>query len=112
MKNLIDLKTAYATQTTHEGNASEWIIYNTEKEIIYRLPKHYTEKQVSIALKLGRHFEHIAFNAGIRFQKDLVPNEMKTLQGMVLRLTEEKKLIIERNLLLAAELDKLSLLNT
>lgn len=110
MKDFIDLQTAYATQTITEGKGkSEWIVYNTEKEEIYRLPADWSEKQVMIAIHLGRRFELIAFNKGVEFQKSKNPETIKTLQKMVVQLTKDKELMKAENIKLANELDKLTL---
>ena len=110
MKNFIDLQTAYATQTTTESNGKgEWVVYNTEKEIIYRLPADWTEKQVMAAIHLGRKFELIAFNNGVEFQKSKNPATIKTLQKMVIDLTSDKELMKKENIKLSNELDKLTL---
>jgi len=110
MINFIDLQTAYATQTITEQNGkSEWIVYNTEKEIIYRLPADWTEKQVMAAIHLGRKFELIAFNKGVEFQKSKNPETIKTLQRMVVGLTSDKEMMKKENIKLANELDKLTL---
>lgn len=110
MKRLIDLQTAYATQITSEKDGKgEWIVYNVDKEEIYRLPKEYTEKQVMEAIHLGRKFELIAFNKGVNFQKSKNPKTIITLQKMVKNLTAEKEMMKQYNDKIATELDRLTL---
>ena len=45
MKDFIELQTAYATQTTTEYDGKgEWIVYNTDKKEIYKLPNSRRDK--------------------------------------------------------------------
>ena len=104
----IDLQSAYATITTDNGIESEWIVYNADKKKIYELPSGWTEKQVMTAIHLGRKFELIAFNAGADLQKRKVPKTIKDLRSMVVQLAADKDIILNRNILLANELDKLN----
>lgn len=104
----IDLQTAYATQLSVHGDKQEWVVYNVDKEEIYRLPKTLTEKQVMLAIHLGRKFELLAFNAGAALQKTKIPSTMRDLQGMVKTLTSDAKLMRDRNIMLANELEKLN----
>lgn len=107
---LVDIATAYATQTTTEKKGkSEWVVYNTDQKEIYRLPGEWSEKQVMTAIHFAREFETIAFNKGINFQKSKNPKTIKTLQQMVMNLTTEKKVIMDRNEVLANEIDKLNI---
>lgn len=109
MKNFIDLQTAYATQTTNEPvGKGEWIVYNTENEIIFRLPKEWTEKEVMFVIHFGRKFELIAFNKGVEFQKEKNPETIKSLQKMVVSFEEDRKHIVNRNITLSNELEKLN----
>ena len=107
MSNLIELQTAYATQLTTEEGKGEWVMFNTEKEEIYRLPKDWTEKQVMVAIHLARKFELLAFNKGVQFEKDKRPQEIKNLQAIVKNLNAEKQLLVKSNNELATELDNL-----
>jgi len=108
--DLIDLQKAHATQTTDKnGIKSEWVVYNEKREEIYRLPISWTEKQVMVAIHLGRNFELIAFNKGAEFQRSKAPEAMKVLQRMVTSLNEDRKRLIVENNKLANELDKLTL---
>jgi hypothetical protein len=109
MKRLVDLATCHTTQTTtDEHGKSEWIVYNEERKIIYRLPKEWTEKQVMTAIHMGREFELIALNAGVEFQKINTPAQMRALQVMVKNFEDDRKIMVERNLMLSAELEKLN----
>ena len=110
MGNLIDLQTAYATQTTTEENGKgEWVVYNTEEKEIHRLPKEWNERQIMAAIHLGRKFELIAFNKGIEFQRSKNPETIKTLQKMIISLTNDKEIMKKENIKLSNELDKLTL---
>jgi len=104
-----DLQTAYATQHDGADGKSDWIIYNTKKEEIYKLPKGWTEKQVMAAIKLGRKFETISFNQGINFQKEKIPQELKNLRAIIQNLTAEKEFLIKENDKITTEIDKLIL---
>lgn len=109
MGPLVDLATAYATQTTTEKNGKgEWIVYNTKKLEIYRLPADWTEKQVMTAIHFARKFELIALNAGVEHQKTKIPSDLKNLQKMVTNLTAERKILVNRNGELANELERLN----
>jgi len=109
MSKLVELATAYATQTTTERNGKgEWVVYNTAKEIIFRFPKGWTEKEVMFVIHFGRKFELIAFNKGVNFQKDLNPKKMKALQDMVSNFEGDREQMISRNKMLAGELEKLN----
>ena len=110
MRDFIELQTAYVTQTTTEENGrGEWVVYNTDKKEIYRLPKDWTEKQVMTAIHLGRRFELIAFNKGVEFQKSKNPETIIALQKIVVTLTRDKELMKNENIKLSDELDKLTL---
>jgi len=105
----MQLQTAYATQlTTEENGKGEWVVYNTKQEEIYRLPANWSEKQVMIAIHLGRKFELAAFNKGVEFQKSKNPETIVSLQKMVKNYESDRKQIVDRNIMLANELDKLN----
>lgn len=109
MKKLIELQTAYATQTTtEEGGKGEWVVYNNKKDIIFRFPKGWTEKEVMFVIHFGRKFELEAFNKGVNFQKSKSPKQMKALQEMVAGYESDRKQIIDRNIVLSVELEKLN----
>lgn len=96
-----DLSKAYATQLDGGPDGkSEWVVYNENKEEIYRLPMHWNESEVMAAIHFGRKFELIAFNEGIEFQKGLAPTEIKSLRAIVKNLEAEK-------MVLKAEVNKL-----
>lgn len=105
----MELQTAYATQLSDENGKGEWFIYNTDKVEIYKLPKEWTEKQVMGAIHLGRKFELQAFNNGVIMQKNKAPEEIKDLRSIVKNLSADREMIINENMKLANELDKLTL---
>jgi len=105
----MDLQTAYATQLSDENGKGEWVVYNTDKVEIYKLPSDWTEKQVMTAIHLGRKFELQAFNNGVIFQKHKAPEEIKDLRNIVKNLSADREMIINENMKLANELDKLTL---
>jgi len=108
--DLMELQTAYATQlTTEQDGKGEWIVYNNKKQEIYRFPANWNEKQVMAAIHFGRRFELIAFNKGVEFQKSKNPQTIVSLQRMVKNYESDRKQMIERNTLLADELDKLNI---
>ena len=55
-----DLQKAYATQISDD----DWLVYNNIDDIIYTLPKEFTEKQVMSCINFGRKFELTAYNIG------------------------------------------------
>ena len=103
-----ELQTAYATQLNHLGKAGDWIVYNEDKEELWRFPAHWDEKTVMAAIKLGREFEMKAFNRGVNFQKSKNPQAMKDLQKLVANNQEERQAIINRNEVLANEIQNLN----
>lgn len=105
---LIDLQSSYITQISTDGKKGSWKVYNADKEEIYTLPKDWNEKQVMVAIHLGRKFELIAFNKGVNFYKSKVPKEMKILQQLVLKLKAHNEIIKNRNIMLSNELEKLN----
>ena len=110
MKRLYDLATCHATQTDAEGKPlSEWIVKNEEAEEIYRLPKEWDEKTVMAAIRFAREFEAKAFNKGVTYQKEKQPQQMKELQQMVVKFEGERKIMKDRNIELANELEKLNI---
>jgi len=105
----MELQTAYATQFSYEDGRGEWIVYNAEREEIYKLPADWTEKQVMTAIHFGRKFELQAFNNGVVMQKNKAPSEIIDLRNIVKTLSLDKEKILSENIKLANELDKLTL---
>ena len=109
MKRLYDLATAHATQTDREGKPiSEWIVKDEDANELYRLPSRWNEKDVMAAIHFAREFEAKAFNKGVNYQKEKQPQQMKELQKMVVKFDSERKIMKDRNIELANELEKLN----
>lgn len=107
---IVDLATAYVTQvTSEESGKGEWILYNTDEEEIHRFPKHWDEKTVMKAIHFGRKFELIAMNAGADFEKKYQPIKMDELHKMINRLNKEKQIVINENIRISEELNRLML---
>ena len=104
-----ELQTAYATQISHLGKAGDWIVYNEDREELWRFPAHWDEKTVMAAIKLGRDFEMKAFNRGVQFQKDKNPKKIKDLEAIVKRNESDRVSMVNRNEMLANEIDNLNI---
>lgn len=105
------LQTAYATQLDGTEGKSQWIVYSDKDEKLYELPREWDEKTVMAAIHMGRKFEVISFNEGVAFQKSMQPDTIKHLQIIVKNLEAEKKMLQSSNLMIATELDILTLKN-
>jgi hypothetical protein len=106
-RSYIDLANAYATQHTGQNGKTEWVLFNQDKKEIFSFPKDWTEKQVFFVLNFARKFELDAFNAGINFQKEKSPKEVKMLRDMVQSLQAEKEVWKQENIRIGNKLDEL-----
>jgi REP element-mobilizing transposase RayT len=86
---LIDLQSAHVTQHTNEGIRGDWkICKNITSDHIYTLPKFLNDEQVFSIMNFARKYELIAFNEGIKFQKnkqnlalkEIIKNQEKQLE--------------------------------
>lgn len=100
------LSKASATQFTDNGKKSDWLIRDNE-EVLHRLPKHFTEREVMDIVKFGRKYELKAFNNGIEFQKKKEPVEKKSLQSVVRQLKTENERLLKENERIGSKLDEL-----
>lgn len=69
-KDLIDLQHAHVTQITEGGTKGPWMVrQNMTSEDLWELPAHMKDADVFAIMAFARHFELVALNAGIQFQK-------------------------------------------
>ncbi len=103
MEQAIDIQTASATQLTTEDGKLDWVVNNEKGEKLYKLPKHWNEKDTMAAIHFAREFELIAYNKGIQFGKKIQSNicnsKIQTLEHIRLEL-------MTRNEMLGDELEK------
>ena len=92
-----ELHTAYITQHGSGADKSDWIVLNKDKEEIHRLPKHLDEKTAMGIIHFGRKFEVVAFNNGIKFQKNLLPQKIIDLEIIVKRQEAERAYLVKEN---------------
>jgi len=104
MKNLIEIQTASATQTSNDDGRSKWIVNNEEGKKLYELPEHWNEKDAMDAIHFTREFELLAFNKGIqqgkKIQNNINNSKIATLEHI-------KNELMGRNEMLGNELEKL-----
>jgi len=71
MKQYIKLENAHITQHSSGEKTSDWSIEaNETNERLIKFPSKYSEKEMMAILDFARDYEHIAWNAGIRFGRD------------------------------------------
>ena len=92
-QQLIDLQSAHITQITHKGQRGAWKVRkNITSEDLFELPANLSDEQAFGILNQAQKYELIAFNAGIKFQKDK--------QNTVLLQTIEQ---LKKNIVIARE---------
>lgn len=99
-----ELQGCYSTQLSGDNGKSNWIIYNKDKEKIYELPKHWTEKDTMKAIHFARDFENKSFEEGVEYGKKIKENEFKVKE---VEFANIKSYLEGENLRLAQILDNL-----
>lgn len=106
MKDLIDLQHCHATQTALHGVKTPWqVLKNNTEEKLWEFPATFSESQVFAALDFAKHYELIALNAGIDFQKD---KQNSLLVAQIDQLRATVKELQRHNESLAETLDRLT----
>jgi len=90
---LIDLQAAHITQLTTKGIKSDWEIRkNITSEKLLSLSNKLNDDEVYKILQFAKKYELIAFNAGIKFQKDkqneFLTAQIKDLETLIVQLRD------------------------
>jgi len=68
--DLVDLRTAHATQLTHKGVKGDWSVrVNVTEEELGTFNGRISDEDMFAILRFARKYELIALNAGIQFQR-------------------------------------------
>jgi hypothetical protein len=102
-----ELATAYITQHTGQNGKTPWVVFNTNKEPLVELPSHLNEHEAMALLEWARSIELKAFNAGIKYNKNVLHEDtVKSLQEIVRELRRENFVLLEENERIGQALDK------
>lgn len=103
---LIDLQSAHMTQlTTDVGGKTGWSVEkNVTNEQLTVLPARLNESEVFSIIHFARKYELIAFNAGIKFQKN---NQNTYLTATIKELQINNKNLADENIRLSGILESL-----
>ena len=102
----IKLSSAHITQHTKDGVKGDWSVEeNITNFRLGTLPRNLSDLNASAILNFARKYELEAWNAGIKFQKN-INNEFLT--DKIEKITEVNHALIEENERLAEVLDKLT----
>lgn len=101
----VDLQSAHVTQLNSGGSKGEWVVKkNITGDHLYSFAATINDKDMFAVLNFARHFELVAFNSGIKFQKD------KNNEYLTAQLSEVKRINLEfadENVRLATLLENL-----
>lgn len=102
---LIDLQSAHMTQHTDEKGKTDWSVEkNITNERMITLPKRLNETEVFAIINFAKKYELMAFNTGIKFQKD---KQNEFLTATIKELQKNNQDLADENIRLAGILDNL-----
>lgn len=108
MDNQLDfivLQAAHVTQLTTSGVKSEWQVKkNITGDLLHTFPATVPDNLMVAILDFARDYELLAFNSGIKFQKD---KQNEYLQAQIAELVGVNKEIAGENVRLASILENL-----
>jgi len=73
MDKPLSLSTAYASWVL-DTDENKWVVRDQEGKELWKFPRDWDESDCMTAIRMGRHFELIAFNEGIKLGKQELLN--------------------------------------
>ena len=77
---LIPIQASCVQQKSDSNGKQDWEVYSNDGELLYTLPKRFTEKEIMEIQKYTKKFEKLGFDAGSIYIEDSKNIEIKSLE--------------------------------
>ena len=107
IKPRLSMASATATMYTRDGKSGNWIVNDEKGKKLWEVSGKLSEQEIMDIIHMARKFEELAFQEGIRYEKEVVsPRDKSNLQAAVRVLKHTNEQLTAHNALLAEALDK------